>query len=418
MNGDPRSERPNAVGAVPDEVATALAALQDALRTSIFGIVPRDAGGARAIGRGLRMGRATAWRCWTIASSQDLATILAALPGRRGMKSILDALARAGDDLEGLDRIESSWNTLHETMRSHGFDATSLRSLASTVGESAFSETEAVRLRRSAFRGNASTYGIRTRLLVAAQLFVPRGPSLDLAAMILHDEVSPLRSLDPLLVHTGIGKDAGPMRETEGASLEGDPRTGPLLPRLCTPGCLERGIVKATDTPGEVLLIPDAIDEGGVRIAIGETMRDVGSPWAEEGADGTLDDEAYTTIPIGLPTESIAMILGIDRSLPEWRGFHLTAQDAGVFTRPIDETPRGKPLAIDGSIEAMEAVDLTEDHVESKTGVERLLVRGASSLGRRLEDFRFVRAIVKYPLLGSAVVLRWRRPPPTDSGRR
>lgn len=396
-----------------DRIAAAISALRDSLRIALEQIVPPGAAGARSIGRLLGTSRSTAWRCWRIVHSSELASVLAAVPGERGMRTMLEGLGSAGVEPSRIASVESTWSALLEVMRETRFDHASIRALSAAVGGSAFSSVEAVRLRRSAFRGNAGIYGIRTRLCLAAQLFVPAGESLDLAAMLLHEDVVPLRPLEPLRIHTGIAPGPGPLSQSGGRPFSDDPQEAPLVAESCTPGSIGRSIVVSPEFPGEVDLHPDAIEGGSVRVAIGETIRAIGSAWAAELPDGTSDDEAFMSIPIGLPTETLVMLLGIHRSLPTWTGFNLTARTAIVFAKPMDPLGHGTSVPIDGSIESVESISspwLPPGFGETEHAASRLLDRGAAALDASIEDFDFVRATIRYPLLMSAIALRWQLP--------
>ena len=397
---------------VDHRVAKAISDLRASVRGALDQIAPSGAVGARSISRLLGISRSTAWRCWRIAYSSEFATVLAVLPGERGMRTMLERLRDAGVDRSGTTSIESSWSALLELMREARLDHGSIRALTTAIGDSAFSDIVAARLRRSAFRGNTGIYGIRARLCLAAQLFVPAGDSLDLAAMLLHEEVAPLRPLEPLRIHTGIAPGPGPLSQSGGRPFSENPQEAPLVAETCTPGSIGRSIVVSPEFPGEVDLHPNAIEGGSVRVAIGETLHAIGSARATILPDGTLDDEAFMSVPIGLPTETLVMLVGIHRSLPAWSDFRLTARTAIAFATPMDARGHGTSVPIDGSIESTPVPHLSPGSEETAEAALRLLDRGAKVLAASIGDFRFVRATIRYPLLMSAIALRWRLPSP------
>jgi hypothetical protein len=115
-------------------------------------------------------------------------------------------------------------------------------------------------------------------------------------------------------------------------------------------------------------------------------------------------------VPIGVPIETLSMLVGIHRSLPNWTDFRLTARTAIVTKSPMDPQGRGTPVSIDGSIESIASPRPPRDHEEAIVPITIMLERGADALGTSLDDFDFVLATVRFPLLMSAITLRWRRP--------
>jgi len=395
---------------IDPRIERATSAFRDSLRSALEQIVPAGGDGARAIGRLLGTSRSTGWRCWRIAYSSDLAEILAALPGPRGLRSMLDGLRSTAVDPTRIESIEAAWSALAKAMRECRFDHASIRSLSASIRESAYSDVQASRLRHTAFRANAATFGIRTRLCFAAQLFVPSGDSIDLAATILHRGVMPLRPIDPVRIHTGIAPGSGPLTVPLGRPFTGDPRNAPLIEDACTPGTIGHAIVVSPEFPGEVDLEPAAFTGTPIDVAIGETLHAIGSPWATRGRDGSIDAETFMSMPIGVPTETLAMLVGIHRSLPIWRDFTLTARAAIVTKSSADPDGRGTPVSIDGSIESIPMPRPPRDHEDALGPITTMLERGAEAMGTSLDDFEFVLATVRFPLLASTIALRWRRP--------
>ena len=396
--------------AIDPRIEAVTSVFREALRAALEQIVPPGADGARAVARLLGTSRSTAWRCWRIAYSSNLAGVLAAIPGPRGLRSMLAGLRSTAVDPGHIESIESAWSSLQTAMREGRLDHASIRAIAASIGSSSYSDVQAERLRRTAFRSNAAIYGIRTRLCLAAQLFVPVGESIDVAAMILHQGVMPLRTLDPVRIHTGIAPGAGPLTTSRGRPFPASAGPAPLIEAACTPGSIGRAIVVSPEFPGEVDLEPAAFGDAPIEVAIGETLHAIGSPWAVARPDGSLDDEAFMNVPIGVPIETLSMLVGIHRSLPNWTDFRLTARTAIVTKSPMDPSGRGTPVSIDGSIEPVPSPRPPQGHEDARQPIETLLQCGAEALGSSLDEFDFVLATVRFPLIMSAITLRWRRP--------
>lgn len=71
---------------------------------------------------------------------------------------------------------------------------------------------------------------------------------------------------------------------------------------------------------------------------------------------------------------------------------------------------RGTPVSIDGSIEPVASPRPPRGHEDASQPIETLLQRGAEALAASLDEFDIVLATVRYPLMMSAITLRWRRP--------
>lgn len=93
-----------------------------------------------------------------------------------------------------------------------------------------------------------------------------------------------------------------------------------------------------------------------------------------------------------------------------WRDFTLTARAAIVTKSSADPDGRGTPVSIDGSIESIPMPRPPRDHEDALGPITTMLERGAEAMGTSLDDFEFVLATVRFPLLASTIALRWRRP--------
>ena len=71
---------------------------------------------------------------------------------------------------------------------------------------------------------------------------------------------------------------------------------------------------------------------------------------------------------------------------------------------------RGTPVSIDSSIEPVASTRPPRGHEDASQPIETLLQRGAEALAASLDEFDFVLATVRYPLMMSAITLRWRQP--------
>jgi len=399
-------ERTGAVGRAALGVAAALRAAFDEL-------LPHEAIGVRSLGRALGVGRTLAWQCHRMAYSTELDGVLSAVLGDRGLRRTLEALERRGVSETKLARIRSAWSRLSETMRTHRIDRASLRAMTAGLGESGFADLEALRVRRAAQRGNAQLWGIGVRATIATQIFVPRGDSLDLAALVLHDGLRTFAEIGPLRLHAGVGPGATSDSTSAAEAMAGTQGTAPLVGELCTPGAVGTSLVLPESPAGAVDLEPSQLGQDPLRIAIGEILRGIGSPWAEDGEGG---DEAFMRYPVGLPVEMLVMVVGLHRSLPKWHLFELLAKSAVWRDRGPTRGGPGLPMPIDGSIVPTGGPSLPRSLADLEAPWKTLLSRGAESLGSSLDEFGFTRALVECPVMTSAIRLRWRLP--TRPGRR
>jgi hypothetical protein len=72
------------------------------------------------------------------------------------------------------------------------------------------------------------------------------------------------------------------------------------------------------------------------------------------------------------------------------------------------QSPQGRGTPV--SIEPVASTRPPRGHEDASQPIETLLQRGAEALAASLDEFDFVLATVRYPLMMSAITLRWRQP--------
>ena len=389
------------------EICAAANLLQEALRRALHEIFPAETS-TRAVGRRLGIDKTLGWQTLRIANAPDPATVLAALPGDRGLNLLLEGLAREGASRDAVallgrraDELRSIFERLGSSPRevlaiaSGGLDATSRKRTLHRMLKLQYESSVAI-------RGEAGAAEYVAWIVTRAA----KDPSLvTLVSLFMVCGLRTIRPLGPRIVYRGSGVASGV--ETGDYS---EKRYGPmplLVPPASSPD-LDRCGLEFKQTPHGrfVLANPDSHPDGSLTLGFAERLEAVGSLHRSP-----TDRTGEVATQIALPIRHHYFDVLFDTSLPE------VEPAAALYFSSAQGVEHGRYAELrrfTGEVEGRLVRSLALP-ASSDVDPERhraLLEHGASLVDRSLGAFRCYRVHLEYPPTYTRAVVRWLLPDP------
>ena len=177
--------------------------------------------------RKLEVNKNLTWKASKIIRATGPQEAIRHLPGKAGMKLLLDALERHGADAEVVERTRAAVAALDELIERHSGDKATLELMLDSMldrdGESEQLETS----RKLAYRGNSGVWGIQARARLTTFAMAPPADGGELFDNLLLTGFLSLRRLRPetpwTLLRLRSYTDAGETIETPNSSAPLDP---------------------------------------------------------------------------------------------------------------------------------------------------------------------------------------------------
>jgi hypothetical protein len=394
------------------DVSEAVERVRRSLRTCLDQCVPAEAGG-RSCGRALGVDRTLGWRCWSIAHTSDLATVLRMLPGARGWRLVLKALdargVATGDLADGIDLLQTA------TARNR-LDRDTLRAIGAGRLDGQRGMAQLLATRRQASRANRSLYGVHVGRVAAAQLVGPPASdgAVDLAYAAVFDGLARTRPGPPWPVivrsvvvdddRTGSGteEDRRAQSEQRADPIGAGGRLPPLVEELSS-----EGIALGELQPG-VREGFASIDLADVAPARSGSLR---ACFAEIAAKaGTLRHSGTELVNLWYPTHLPCDLLVLDMLLHE-RLLRGTEPAVALYGTPLPLSRLAQwseeirlPLEVEARPIATPALPRTM--AKLSPAYLELLRRTVAAMGCAIEEFAPFRVVVPAPPLFSGVSMR------------
>ncbi len=412
----------------------AFSTLRQILFTALATVIPEDGWRVRAWAMRLRIGRTLAHNMLQLATVNDLAVGLTAMPGASGWKRILEALRDAGVDEDMLAMLRLVVREVHDLMKGDAAKRTTLRLLAAGGLEDESAQRAMLDIRRRFHQAALELWGLGARGRRATYVVAhsAQGPDrVDLAAWMVFDGLRRLRPGPPWPVAPSIGAPA-PGDESEDAILPprgeafgGTSELSPLVADLSSPDAIQGGLCRYGDFVDEwsadwITLAHDVPpSDTGMQAVFGRMLPSAGARWADGG-----DDAVNLSIGGHLPLEWISIEVAIDRrielgSRPS-AGLFLHEQSYGqgrwkaTHRLPIAVEVEEVGVEADAAASGVERFELPTPQRDLRTRHAEILARSGVRLGCPREafgeKFRLWRAIVEYPPLPSYLWIGWDLP--------
>jgi hypothetical protein len=157
--------------------AIALLALQHATRTVLEQVAPAGTN-SLAISRLMQIDKSLSWRICRFATTPDVFTASAHLPGDAGLR-IFARAARAGTvRLEAVEALERALADLDALVRAHARNRASFRAMLAQVSDPGGEDPRVVEYRKGAYVANAAIWGIEAATKLKC-VFITRGSTAD-----------------------------------------------------------------------------------------------------------------------------------------------------------------------------------------------------------------------------------------------
>lgn len=420
--------------AAPREYADLVAMLEpaarafsDAVRDIAAACMPEESG-PRSWGRGFGLDRNLAWKLYRIAQSSDLAGVLGAFPGPRGIDLAVEGFRGRGADAAAIAAFTASAEALRLRVQDSGMSRDMLASIAAG-GLDSDEERKARRRAATAARKAAATiWGIEAAVGISTYLVTPssRPGWVDLAYLNLLGGLVRWRPGRPWCVYMPLFSF-----ETESGELDGDvtpsdlaalPEAGfdldatdPLAPLVSAASDpLAVAEISRTEGAPRQLSYRGGVATIGrpVHLAFGEVQPSIG-PMDATDPDEIAALNIGTQIPI---TTSIVQVL-------LHREVRRDGDPVAVMTAMLDptgrrrgvDTPVRMPLDAEVSV-ATRPRSLPKAAAEWTDPYRDLLDRGLAALDTDLGACRCFRLALDNPPLGATISLRWRLHRGRDGG--
>lgn len=363
-------------------------------------------GSSRALGRALSIDKMLAWQAFTIATAHDPGAILAALPGRPGLDTVLSALRRAGCDIAA---VEASLASLDSALNQRNITRAQLRSMAVGGSDAETRKRTEMRLHRQAFKANAAIRGTWVAGRVGAMLVTPgsRADVVSVTALTLVHGLVRSVSMGPIPVYVPlVSVPDGDSRDARvGTSTDHPSWCRALVPSLCSLPLSPGEVTMIKFAGGDAVLVdPDPHRRSAIDLAFAESIRDAGPSQRTERSR-----EAMWVMPLALPMETAVLDILVHSSLTE-----VDPRAFQYFSMTPAQLPNDQPELLRYPVE-LEAGWLRSSRLPRRIAAanatyDRLLEHGATVSGTKLRDFRHFRVQQEYPPTPTSLVVRWDLP--------
>lgn len=388
-----------------EDVAAPAMSVGSALH-ACMGTLLTDHGSSRALGRALSIDKMLAWQAFTIATAHDPGAILAALPGKPGLDTVLAALRKAGCETSA---VEAALESIDSALAQRNLTRGQIRSMAVGGGDADSRRRTEMRLHRQAFKANAAIRGAWIAGRIGAMMVSPgsRADVVSVTALTLVHGLVRSVAMGPIPVYAPLV--TVPDGDADGRKIgtaSGHPSwCRALVPSLCSlplsPGEVTMIKVFGSDA---VLVDPDPHRRSALDLAFAECIRDAGP------ARQTLQSkEALWVMPLALPMEMAVLDVLVHSSLAE-----VAPRAFQYFSMTPAQLPSDQPELLRYPVE-LEAGWVRSGRLPRRLSgasatYDRLLEHGASIAGCPLREFRQFRVQQEYPPTPTSLVVRWQLP--------
>jgi len=390
------------------EICEAAMRLQDALRRAFAEILPDDVG-ARSVGRRLGVDKMLGWQALRIATSPDPAVVVAALPGERGMSTLLESLGREGVSHDVLKEVISASSTLRAVFERHGVSAREIVAIATGGLDSESQRRHFAKMQKLHFESSVAMRGEVLNAHLSIWFATPSTtePSkITLVNASMLDGFRTIRPLGPRLVHRGVAVD----RSAEAGEWERLDRMGrnpvpSLVPEASTPD-LAPGTLQARSTPNATMVLadPDASADGTLTLSFADLIDSIGPMHATPGhRTGEL------SVQVAVPVRHLYLDVLFDETLPP------VEPSAALYFTPTHGVEYGEHAELRRFTGKFEARFARSQKLPAAAKVDpekhaALLEHAAGLIDRPLEAFRCFRMHIAYPPIATRAVVRWLLP--------
>lgn len=364
-----------------------------------------------------------AWKIMRLCEAIDLPGVLGHLPGRSGLRVLVQRLRQGGCDEAAVAAFERAALHLWDELESRRVTRNAMATLAAGALDSPAQIRARLRDRRAMRLASERIWGVSAAVRVSTYLLAPaRTPDMISLAMItimdglrIHRRGEPWCVFSPSVNYPVSDPDleaAPPDGEVvSGADESGGPLVrhdplGPLISEHCDD--LGRSAIALHPTSGtrHLYLDRDRVPlSKPMRVVFGEVTPLLGSAHASTpGELGMINSRVVT------PVATLVLEVMLHRDLPP----PATDPTALCFMKIDPQQRRSfeKPLRlpVDAEVFRGPVHPMTKLRGDAAIARRHTLDLAASALRTRIDDYECHRLVVADPILGSTISLRWRLP--------
>jgi hypothetical protein len=387
------------------DLSAAVERLGVELRECLEAVLP-SLDGARACGRALGLKRQLGWRIYTVATSSDLPSVLAALPRRAGWALAMQGLRKAGCPDRKHRRLEQSVADVLRLIEPGRMSRAMLRSLAAGRLDGPKRTAELLRARRAMRLAAEDLYGAGCALQVAMFVLGRADDEgwIDMVSALAYDGLRRPRPGPPVAIKWVTRASPGgaaPKRPSRPLGASG--REGWLVADLSTPGVWNDRLRVEDAAVGPIIWLAS----GGEPEAV--PLRTVFAEFLPRaGTVGWPDDRVVLQVMPMIPTELCILDVWIHRSVRRITEPSASLRDSMHLATPGGDAVDTVSLPLEAQAAPVTGPGLPPEFASLDGVHAELLSRAAKQLGAAPTDFVGFRVVVPDPPTGTTVSLRWR----------
>jgi hypothetical protein len=372
---------------------------------SVCGGAPR----AQDITDGFGIDRKLGWQIWNVCYSDDPLTAIRHLPNPRTLKVWNEAARGKGVSEEHLRRLDRAIESFHGATKSYAHDREMLEMLVEANAQTP-DEATAVRWRKQAFNGNAFTWGVRARCMLACAIVFPAAERDGYWSMVriqallglLRTRTNVRWPFAQLLIRNAEGQkyqyDRVPLVESPAVRETGVP----LVEEFCS-----KPVPDVRRKPGNMGMVEDELQPGEVGhsgaadIITGEILRAVAPAWTDQAGETVSFGTGVRT-----PSELFVSDLIVHREL-----FPGAKRELCVFGELMTQLSRDERDRVPVPEKVQELGNAADGiGTADVPRYDELLQLAAARAGLNLDEFDAFRVRMRYPPLPVSVLIRHEMP--------
>ena len=395
------------------EVSHAALELQSTLQSSLASILPRETS-SRGIARRLSLAKMLGWQTQRLVTAPDVPTILSALPGKRGMASLIEAIEREAPSAGSIEAIRKADAALRTLFDRQAASSREIRAIAAGGLDSKAQQRTLARMLKTHFETAVAIRGEVAASEVATWFVTPSKDNPTMASLASLTLMNGLRSIRPQgqrIVHRGFGGAAGvatgdySSNSPSALASVADAEENWIVPAASSPRLDQCGLaLKSTPQGRFVLADPDQHPDGVLTLGFAGLLEDVGSLYRSP-----TDRTGEVAAQIATPTRHFCLNVMFDKSMPA------VDPAAALYFAPAFGVEHGEHAELRRFTGEIDAGFVRSPALPKSSGVDSekhlaLLEHGARLVDRSLGDFRCYRMQIAYPPTFTRAVVRWLLP--------
>jgi hypothetical protein len=356
--------------------------------------------------RGLGLDKSLAWKLSKVLHAEGAVEAFNHLPGVAGLRLVANGLTAAGAPPEGVRKLREVAGELKHVIARHGGDRAGFETLLTSLSAERDAARRSEDCRKQAYRANGAIWGVQARLRLGLHVIAPNHDDPSFLDFVTCGGLYDLRRLRPSARWPIVHRQDYSSPDGQIRDQPIDPACGPDDPPIIEAFCSSPTPALATRRVNNGTLYElqsGPLGKTGAMTCVFGFLSPRHSPIA-----GTIDDDIgrYLT-QLNTPVEHVLVDLLIHDDLsytsppepPVIASRMETSADLmddpdARYTLPVNE-----PLREFRATRSRLATPLVPRHPE-------LVEFVTDRLGRKVEDFRVFRFVMRYPPIPAAVLLR------------